>query len=152
MDSRAQHLVKSMVGLPAFAVVLMLSATVQAATNAVLPCDQVGRDMQSLDVQVDELTLDRVDHAPVDPNIVDVQPVSSEPVAPVLNLGSRLSKLFRDVFGEGTGELPRQEAEQSASSPLADSLEQDKSADDEKSTAEKSTLPRFQRQMLRTDI
>ncbi len=139
-------------GLSVFAAALLLSATTHAATNAVIPCEQVGRDLQSLSVDADELKVAAVDHVPVDPELVDDEPAVREPVAPVLNLGPRVTNILRNVFDTTSEELLLESLEPPSSSPLADS---DKNKDVVKTndeTVEETQLPRFQRRMLRTDI
>jgi hypothetical protein len=110
-------------GISALAAALMLSAPAQAANNLVNPCDQVGRDLQSLEVPVDELTVDVVDHATTDAVTLDEQAADADPVAPILYLTPRVTNILRDVFGTTPEELPRAEPEQPSSSPVADSDE-----------------------------
>lgn len=152
MDFRAQLKQFLIPGLPVFAAALLLSATSQAATNAVIPCEQVGRDLQSLSVPVAEMTVDLVDHVPVDPELIDEEPAVRESVAPVLDLGPRVTNILRDVFGATNDELLQESSEQASSSPVADSDENKDVAEVSDVTVEKTQLPRFQRQMLRTDI
>ena len=58
-------------GLSAIATTLILSASARAATNAVKPCEQVGRDLKSLQVPVTTLTVDAVDHVPIDQDVTE---------------------------------------------------------------------------------
>lgn len=152
MDLRVLPTRIKMSGLPVVAAALMLCASAQAASNAVIPCDQVGRDLQSLDVPVNKFALDAVDHAPIESEITDVDSVATEPVAPVLNLGSRLSGIVRDVFDATTDDVPQEKDQQPSLSPVADRVEKKESSEAADAAGDKSALPRFQQQMLRTDI
>jgi hypothetical protein len=152
VDTKAQQKRNILPGLPLLATALLLSATAHAASNAVVPCEQVGRDLQSLEVPVDELAVEGVDHAPIDPEIIDAQTAMPESVAPVLNLGPRVTNILRDVFDMTTEELVQETSEQPSSSPLADSDQKTDTVEPDDANGEESELPRFQRQMLRTDI
>lgn len=152
MDSIAWLIRNTLPGLPVLAAALMLSATAYAASNAVVPCEQVGRDLQSLTIPVDELAVDAVDHAPIDPEIIDQQSAVTESVAPVLNLRPRVTNILRDVFGTTAEELIQETSEQVSSSPLADSDENTDAVEPDDATGDETEIPRFQQQMLRTDI
>lgn len=152
MDFNARPMQFSIPGLPVFAAALLLSTASHAATNSVIPCEQVGRNLQSLAVPVDEMAIDTVDHVPIDPELVDELPAVSESVAPVLNLGPRVTNILRDVFGTTTEELLQEDSEQPSSSPLADTDDNKDVSEVDDETVEETQLPRFQRQMLRTDI
>jgi hypothetical protein len=130
----------------------MLSATGHAASNAVVPCEQVGRDLQSLEVPIDELGVEAVDHAPIDPEIIDAQSAAPESVAPILNLAPRVTNILRDVFDATTEELLQEASEQPSSSPLAGSDQKTDTVEPADADGHKAKLPRFQQQMLRTDI
>ncbi len=136
-------------GLSVFTAALLLSATTHAATNAVIPCEQVGRDLQSLSVPVDELKVAAADHVPINPDVIDAETAANEPVAPILNLGPRVTNILRDVFDRTTDELLREASEQPTSSPLADTDDQKDASEANDETVEET---RFQRRMLRTDI
>lgn len=152
MHSRAQLTRYPLSGLPALAAALLLSATSHAANNVVFPCEQVKRDLQSLEVPVGALTAERVDHAPIDRGIADDRPIASESVAPVLNLAPRVTHILRDVFELTTEELLEEASHEPSTSPLADSDPKADGAEAAKASSDKNELPRFQRQMLRTDI
>lgn len=153
MDFQARPMRNTFTGLPALAAALMLlTATSHAASNSVVPCQQVGRNLQSLAVPVDQLTVNPVDHAAIDAEIVDEEPAVGESVAPVLNLGTRVTSILRDVFDTMTEELPQDSTEQATTSPLADSDGKKDQAELDDANGDKAALPRFQRQMLRTDI
>lgn len=152
MDSRAQLTRYPLSGLPALAAAMLLSASAQAANNVVFPCEQVKRNLQSLDVSVGALKADRVDHAPIDPEIADDRPVASESIAPVLKLAPRVTNILRDVFELSTEELLDEASRMPSTSPLADSDPKADEAEAAEVATDKNELPRFQRQMLRTDI
>jgi hypothetical protein len=145
--------------LSAIAITLILSVAARAATTSVMPCEQVSRDLRSLKVPVTALTLDTVDHVPIDqeagdPNSFSAERLSSDFEAPVLFLTPRVTNILRDVFGVTTEAQAPSEPEHKSSSPLADSEEQAESglavATDE--VNESIDLPHYQRQMYRTDI
>jgi len=107
---------------------------------------------------VNTLTLNVVDHVPVDQDAKDagtfltVRP-GTDFEAPVLFLTPRVTSILRDVFGATTEGQAPDEPEQQSSSPLADSEEQVKPRNvptDE--VHEPIDLPLYQRQMYRTDI
>lgn len=151
MDFRAQPERYLVTGLPVLATALLLSATTHAASNAVLPCAQVERDLQSLEVPVDALSAESVDHAQIDTEIIDDQTAVTESATPILNLGPRVTSILREVFELTSDELTQEASQAPATSPLADSdLEEDVVRDD--TANEKNELPRFQRRMLRNDI
>ena len=139
-------------GLSVLAAVLMSSATAHAASNSVVPCDQVARELKSLEVPVNALPVDLVDHAPIDPDVLYEPRTDTASATPVLNLTPRVTNILRDVFGATNEELVEETPSQPSSSPLADS---DADADDVEPADvenESSDLPRFQQQMFRTDI
>ena len=152
MNSRARPGGYPVSCLPVLAAALLLSATGHAANNGVFPCEQVKRDLQSLEVPVDALTPKAVDHTPVDTEFSDEQPVRNESVTPVLNLGPRVTNILRDVFDMTIEELAQETAQRSSTSPLADTDLGSEAVEPVEATSGKSELPRFQRQMLRTDI
>lgn len=140
-------------GLSALAAALLMSATAQAANNPVVPCDQVGRNLQSLEVPVDTLPLDLVDHTPIDPDsLLDEALVGSDTATPVLDLAPRVTNILRDVFGASDEELTQETPSQSVSSPLADSAGESDEAEPAAVEIDRSDLPRFQQQMFRKDI
>ena len=140
------------------AAALMLSTAAHAASSAADPCDQVGRDLKSLELPVDALTVNVVDHIPTDPAAINQQSAEfdADAVVPILDLTPRVTNILRDVFRTTTEalpqELPGETPEQSSSSPVADSDENSDTVDPEDAANETNTLPRFQQQMFRTDI
>jgi hypothetical protein len=152
VDFRVQPERIAFPGLSVFTAALLLSATTHAATNAVVPCEQVGRDLQSLSVPVDELKVATADHVPINPDVIDAETAVNEPVAPILNLGPRVTNILRDVFDTTTNELLPETSEQATASPLADTDDQKDASEANDETVEETRLPLFQRRMLRTDI
>jgi hypothetical protein len=152
VDFRAQPKQHIISGLTVLAAALIWSASSHAASNSVVPCDQVGRDLKSLEVQVDALPIHVVDHVPIDTDSLDQARTDNDSAAPVLNLTPRVTNILRDVFDATYEELTGETQSQPSSSPLADSdevLDEVEPADTE---ANRSDLPRFHRQMFRTDI
>ncbi len=156
MDFRIHPKQTIISGLSVLAVVLMLSATAHAASSFVVPCDQFGRELKSLELPAGALTVDVVDHTPTDPDAIDEQSAITDSVAPVLYLTPRVANILRDVFGTTAEELPQklpnERPAQASSSPLADSDEKSAAVEPVDAGNETSDLPRFQQQMLRTDI
>ncbi len=152
MEFRVQPKRTIIAGVSVLTATLMLNASAHAASTAVYPCDQVGRDLQSLEVPVGELTLDVVDHVPTDPAAIDAQSASTDSVAPILYLTPRVTNIVDDVFRAASDKLPQETPEQPSSSPLAGSDEKSDPIEALDEEREAGVLPRFQRQMLRTDI
>jgi hypothetical protein len=156
VDFRVQLKRTIISGSSALAAVLMLSAPAHAASRFVVPCDQVGRELKSLALPVNALTVDVVDHTPTDPNAIDEQSVITDSVAPVLYLTPRVANILRDVFGTTIEELPQELPDdrpaQPSSSPFADSDQKSDAVEPADTGNETSELPHFQKQMFRTDI
>jgi len=160
VDSKTQQIRYIISGLPMLAATLLLSSASFAASPSIVPCDQVSRDLKSLEVPAAALTVDRVDHAPADPvaadpDALDERTSVTDSVAPILYLTPRVTSIVRDVFGTTTDELTEETALQPSTSPGAPMADADQtadkvdSADGENVTSE---LPRFQQQMYRKDI
>lgn len=145
-------------------VVLFGSGAAFGATNSESGCDEISRDFQRLDVTLDALEVDAVDHMPVTNEVVDSQSLDTTETtegaaAPVLYLTPRVATILREVFGTGVDEDPREEAA-AAETPVAEDTEVDDPADAEAAemTApvtlidQTEELPQFQRQMFRKDI
>jgi hypothetical protein len=101
---------------------------------------------------VGELTLDVVDHIPTDPAAIDEQSAITDSVAPILYLTPRVTNIVDDVFQTASDNFPQETPEQPSSSPLAGSDEKSDPIEALDEESEAGVLPRFQRQMLRTDI
>lgn len=139
------------------AVGLIASATVLASDNSVSPCEQVGRELRSLDVPVETMILNRVDHVPVDRTAVDPDDVKVdlrgvESDAPIIFLTPRVTSILRDVFSAGD-EDALEVTEAKSVSPVADSEDVVDIVvaplNDENETID---LPLYQHQMYRKDI
>ena len=160
MDSGTQQIRYIISGLPVLAASLLLSATAFAASPSMVPCDEVGRDLKSLEVPATALPVDRVDHAPADPvaanpDAIDEQASVTDSVAPILYLTPRVTSIVRDVFGTTSEELPVQTLRQPSTSPVAPVADADQKAESVESADlenESSDLRRFQQQMYRKDI
>ena len=144
--------------LSALATSLILSVSALAATDSVIPCEQVGRDLKSLNVPVNSLTVNAVDHVVIDPDASDPDAISTERLvndleAPVLFLTPRVTQILRDVFGVTTEEQAPDPTVRESSSPVADREEAIDSAISPTDVVnEVIDLPHYQRQMYRTDI
>lgn len=84
-------------------VVLALAApqALFAASNLGSGCDSVARVLQSVDIPVETLTVDIVDHMPEDHGVLD--PVighEHDPTAPLLFLTPRVAHIMQDVFSD----------------------------------------------------
>jgi hypothetical protein len=138
------------------AVTLALSAgwssIALGATSSFVPCDQVERDLTSLEVTVAALSVNLVDHVTteLDPASFAEEADSTDSMAPLLFLAPRVAIIIRDVFAPATANTPLHSNENIQTSPLADSAEETRSTDAVEET--EIDLPRFQRQMFRTDI
>lgn len=138
------------------ALALVLSGAAAAAPSA--PGDRSPTALQNLEALNGELTVEAVDSRITD----DRLPMSGEKLqgikVPYLYLTPRVASILENVFGDDGGaasgivlDETRQgePAEDSATSPVAD-LETADAA--EAPSLDTGTLPRFQRQMYRTDI
>ena len=157
MDFRTQLMRYIISGLSALAAALMLSATALAANSAVVPCDQVSRNLKSLEVPVQALTANAVEHVPTDRHAVEHDAIDAESHltdadAPILFLTPRVTIILRDVFGATTEDLPAEMPQRPSSSPLADSDSPADSIEPAAAVIETSDLPHYQQQMFRKDI
>lgn len=136
--------------------------TALGAASADAECDEVSRDLQRLEITMDSLEIDNVDHMPTSSDVVDSEslgsPITTDgPAAPVLYLTPRVATILREVFGTRVDEKTETV---SAEVPVADDARTEEAADVE--TTEKTApvtlidqseeLPQFQRQMFRKDI
>lgn len=129
------------------------STPVLAAAHAAAGCDKSAQDLKSLDV--DHLRLEAVDLSDVSPESPDT---SSASVAPLLFLTPRVASILQDVFGDS--DAARQAAvksapedqEEPASSPVVDNASGGSEPAASPMYEHAAILPRFQRQMYRTDI
>lgn len=153
---------RALTGTATITVLLILSAgTAFSASKSVNDCDSVKRDLMSLEVPQNTLSLSNVDHASDDATpaslnadgVIDDIENLGEVSAPILYLTPRVTDLLQDVFS-GARKSSRPATEMT-SSPLADSAEEPDSAvldiENDASTDDEM-LPTFQQQMFRKDI
>lgn len=153
-------------------------ASAVAAAGWALNCDKVARDLQDRDIVVDALTVEIADHMTDDRGVTDAAASHVDATAPLLFLTPRVVHILEDVFGDaGTTEISPLERVRrivlaaNAASPAMEEPSGEQSADrgdTDEATADREsatvagpvpdtfedgdTLPRFQRQMYRTDI
>lgn len=128
-----------------------------AAAHAAAGCDKTAQDLKSLDV--DHLRLEAVDLSEVSPESPDTL---SESVAPLLFLTPRVASILQDVFGDSDAVRSAEDAvavksapeeqEEPASSPVVDNAPGGAEPAVSPMYEHAAILPRFQRQMYRTDI
>ena len=143
-------------GYAAIAATLLLSAgwstTALGATSSLVPCDQIARNLTSLEVTVEALSVDLVDHVAteLDPDGFAAESDTTDTMAPLLYLTPRVATILRDVFAPAAVNQSLDSDDAVQTSPVADSVDENRptSATDENEI----DLPRFQRQMFRTDI
>lgn len=147
-------------------------ATALGATAATTACDLTA-DLRSLEVPVSDLSANVGGHIAVEPGDDDDESLNTLPAqagsaAPILYLAPRVAVILQNVFSAVAIETPPLESPDTAQSLATQSLSQDESplspvagdvsqADsseliDPASAAEVEAVPRFQRQMFRTDI
>lgn len=154
-------------------------ATLAAAALLGGNCEAVARDLRSIQIPVETLTIDIVDHMSEDHGAVDpVVGHEQDPTAPLLFLTPRVAHILQDVFGDA--EMPTEQVRQvmlaandaaEAETPAAPDASGGGSNGREKAVTDfdpadpaivsgpltetffdADTLPRFQRQMYRNDI
>ncbi|MDZ7643811.1 MAG: hypothetical protein U5K76_06040 [Woeseiaceae bacterium] len=144
-----------------------LSQTARAASDSFIDCDRLASDLRSLEVPDSELPLDDADHLkPEDVAALDgplkAQLFGTETIAPVLLLAPRVAAIMREIFNaalpdDDDDREPASANQASASAAPASSAPVVKvppsmfeAADG--GEAASHFMPRFQRQMYRTDI
>jgi hypothetical protein len=149
-----------MLGVAAGCLALLASAwtsPVLAAARTSVGCDKVAQDLQSLDV--DTLAIEVVDLSGVS-EAPEKSDELADSVAPLLFLTPRVATILEDVFGDSDDEA---EAVEEAKAQLAETKQAKPATSpvvDNTSTPDldapmyenAAILPRFQRQMYRTDI
>ena len=160
-----------------FLAVLVLGAawcaTALGATGSTTACDRTA-DLRSLEVPVSDLSANVVGHIPVEPGNdndepLNALPAQAGPAAPILYLAPRVAEILQNVFSAVVIETPPLDSPDPAQSFAPESLSQDESPlspvagdasrpnsseliDPASAGAEVEAVPRFQRQMFRTDI
>jgi hypothetical protein len=136
------------------------SASAFAAATTSVECDDMARDLKSLQIPVEALSVATVDHVSIEPissdiEFLDAESASNETAAPFLFLTPRVASVLRDIFDvsrdlEATSETPSSPVAESERIPdiseLLDQTDPASAADGE------IILPRFQQRMFRTDI
>jgi hypothetical protein len=131
-----------------------------AAAHAAVGCDRTAQDLKSLDagpLRIEGVDLSDVAGSPESSDNL------TESVAPLLFLTPRVASILEDVFGDSDGAKrvakatpvkADPEQQKPASSPVVDNAStQDRAAPVASPMYEHAAiLPRFQRQMYRTDI
>lgn len=119
-------------------------------------------ELRSLEVKAESLSLDMTDPVADDEQDDLDTPLESDPVAPVLRLTPRVATILREVFGPNALAAPETAAAADDSdqdsdtpgktSPLASETAPAATAPDLAGARSNFYVPRFQRQMYRTDI
>lgn len=154
-------------GLTAISVFLAgWSATALSATTTSVECDDLIRDLRSLEIPAEALSVTKVDHVSIEPissdiELLDAQSASSETVAPFLFLTPRVASVLRDIFDISHELWDRDVSSAPSSSPVAETLDSERIPDiselldqtDPGGGADTAIdLPLFQQRMFRTDI
>ncbi len=136
--------------------------TAAAAASAIEDNDRIVAELRSLEVEAESLSLDMTDPAPTDVQDNLDTPLENDPVAPVLRLTPRVATILREVFGPDVLAAPETGAAVDdtgqdnetlkKTSPLASETAPAATAPDLAGARSNFYVPRFQRQMYRTDI
>ncbi|MEX0708098.1 MAG: hypothetical protein WD078_09045 [Woeseia sp.] len=136
--------------------------TAAAAASAIDNDDRIVAELRSLEVEAESLSLDMTDPAANDDQDDLDTPLANDPVAPVLRLTPRVATILREVFGpdvlatpetDATADDTGQDSETlKKTSPLASETAPAATSPDLAGARSNFYLPRFQRQMYRTDI
>ena len=133
-----------------------MAAAAVGATNSQVECDRIGKDLQSFEIPINELTIDAVDHmaAGADTALGDgldaAVPVRAT-AAPVLVLTPRIAGILQDVFDSDSDAAASDDAEGAVpeATELAEPLEKMAPVT---LIDEDDGISQFQRQMYRKDI
>lgn len=138
-----------------------LSLNALAASDKVIDCDSLARNIESFDVPVRQLSISVVDHIPLPATelagTLDIERADAQNLAPVLLLTPRVASMLDRVFDTDNAE-PGSSDLNDATSPVADRLSrQDDPSDDlvlvQEADADKDlNLPNLQHRMFRNDI
>lgn len=159
MDSQVQTARLLIPGLSAAAATLLLSASALAASKPVVPCEEVGRNLKSLEVPVETLNLETIDHGPIaqptEESIAaeeDARTAAAE--SPIIYLTPRVTSILRDVFDSDTENPAPVMPVHPVTSPVADSEEDlaETAVAPADVVTEPQDVPHYQRQMYRKDI
>jgi hypothetical protein len=129
-----------------------------AAAHAAIGCDRVAEDLRSLNV--DSLTVEVVDLSDVSASPENSDNLT-ESVAPLLFLTPRVATILQDVFDDSDRAKPiadpvlatdSPKKQETAASPVVDNAGAERAEPSLPMYEHAAILPRFQRQMYRTDI
>ena len=145
-------------------------STALGATDSTTACDRT-TDLRSLEVPVSDLTTSVVGHIAVEPGdandeSLNARPAQAESTAPILYLAPRVAVILQNVFSAVAIETPPLDSadpgqslatesssqNESPLSPVAGDASQPDPSELIDPAAEVEGVPRFQRQMFRTDI
>lgn len=145
-----------------FVVSLMLLAgglmqNARAASDAFVDCDQLATSLRSLDVPPAELPLDSTDHLDADKQAA-LEAAADDKVSPVLLLTPRVATIMQEVFDSvaidtgDTSEETSEPAPEAATPPVVKAISPPALPAADETATNPHYMPRFQRQMYRTDI
>lgn len=137
--------------------------TAAAAASAIIEDnDRIVAELRSLEVEAESLSLDMTDPAANDDQDDLDTPLENDPGAPVLRLTPRVATILREIFGPDVLAAPERDAAADATGHDSETLEKTSPLASETAPAATSPdlagarsnfyVPRFQRQMYRTDI
>lgn len=142
------------------------SASALSATTTSIECDDLIRDLRSLEIPAEPLSVTKVEHVSIEPissdiELLDAQSASSETAAPFLFLTPRVASVLRDIFDISHELRDPDVNSEPSSSPIAETVDSERIPDiselleqtDPGGTADNAiNLPLFQQRMFRTDI
>lgn len=158
---------RSIAGLAAMtALCVGWSGSVLSATTTSVECDDLVRDLRSLESPAERLTATKVDHVSIEPiasdiELLDVQSASNETAAPFLFLTPRVASVLRDIFDISQELLDVDASNEPSSSPVAETVDAERipdiselldQSDPGGAAGSAIDLPLFQQRMFRTDI
>ena len=144
-----------------------------AATDTLFDCDQLASELRSLEVPSIDLPLESVDHVPVDEAdqlsaTLESDISQTETVAPILRLTPRVATIMRKVFDanvlddetetdvdsavQADTNRPTASSPPLVNAPAAPQEESAISGEGNTDASNNQYVPRYQRQMYRTDI
>lgn len=138
-----------------------LSLNAFAASEKVIDCENMARNAESLDVPVQELSVNVVDHFPAataeSDETLDLASADAQNLAPVLLLTPRVAAMLDRVFDSDNAESSSTDANE-ARSPVADRLARQDAVDEDRvlmqdaDADEDLELPNVHQRMFRNDI
>ncbi|HET6630003.1 MAG TPA: hypothetical protein VFG91_09535 [Woeseiaceae bacterium] len=143
---------------------LAFAATVSAAPcGAAGGCDSAARGLRNADTQLDRLTVRMVDLGDATAADAPADPGATESLAPLLFLAPRVTSILEDVFEADAGTQAEGDARNTGSdaeappeavlrSPVAETDPAASAHGPSPEMDHTSILPKYQRQMYRTDI